>query len=106
MRPLFHPNISDISLEWVLYSLSDKIRLRIVSQLFYLGEQSCIQFDNLAGKTALSHHFKVLRENGLINVRIEGRHRFLSIRLNELNARFPHLIETIISSSKYRGRGE
>jgi DNA-binding transcriptional ArsR family regulator len=101
MLPLFHPNISDISLEGVLYSLSEDTRLCIVSQLFRLGEQSCKQFDNLAGKTALSHHYKVLREKGLINVRIEGRNRYLSLRLSELNEKFPNLLETIISSSKY-----
>lgn len=60
-----------------------------------------MQFDHIAGKTALSHHYKILRENSLKNVRIEGRNRYLSLRLSELNEKFPNLLEKIISSSKY-----
>lgn len=96
MKSINHPEITDVHLEQILYALSDTTRLKIVDQLYQSGEQPCKVFDFLASKAALSHHFKVLRENGVIRVRAEGRNRFLSIRLKELDGRFPGLVETII----------
>jgi DNA-binding transcriptional ArsR family regulator len=46
----------------------------------------------------LSHHFKVLRESGLINVRIDGKQRFLSIRYEDLEQRFPGLLDSVIQN--------
>ncbi|GAX90016.1 transcriptional regulator [Effusibacillus lacus] len=40
-------------------------------------------------KSTLSHHFKVFREAGIINTRIEGTQRFISLRRDDLDARFP-----------------
>ena len=99
MKDLFHPNSEDIKLTSVLYALSDPIRLNIVHFLENKKELSCNNINIPVPKSTLSHHFKVLRESGIIYVRIDGVHRFLSIRYKDLNSRFPGLIDAILKNS-------
>jgi DNA-binding transcriptional ArsR family regulator len=54
-------------------------------------------------KATLSHHFRVLRESGVVMVRPDGRKRLLSLRLDDLNARFPGLMDAILATKKRRG---
>jgi DNA-binding transcriptional ArsR family regulator len=51
-------------------------------------------------KPTLSHHFKVLRESGIIRVRIEGKQRCMSLRGVELEKRFPGLLSAVLSASQ------
>ncbi|MGQ0518162.1 ArsR/SmtB family transcription factor, partial [Bacillus sp. D-CC] len=51
-------------------------------------------------KSTLSHHFKVLRESGVMYTRLEGTQRFISIREDDLNARFPGLLDVIIHATE------
>ena len=53
------------------------------------NEQSCGALNIPIAKSTLSHHFKVLRESGVMYTRLEGTQRFISIREDDLNARFP-----------------
>lgn len=96
MRELFHPNTEQLCLSTVLNALADPIRLQIIRNLANQCETTCASCNIDLPKSALSHHFKVLRESGLINVRIEGKQRFLSIRYDELEQRFPGLLNTVI----------
>ena len=98
MRELFHPNIDQICLSTVLNALGDPIRLKIIKNLADKSETTCGYCNIDLPKSALSHHFKVLRESGLIKVRIEGKQRFLSIRLEELEQKFPGLLKAVIES--------
>lgn len=98
MRELFHPNIDQICLSTVLNALGDPIRLQIIKNLANKNETTCGYCNIDLPKSALSHHFKVLRESGLINVRIEGKQRFLSIRYTELEQKFPGLLDSVIKS--------
>ncbi len=98
MRELFHPNIDQICLSTVLNALGDPIRLQIIKNLAHKNETTCGYCNIDLPKSALSHHFKVLRESGLINVRIEGKQRFLSIRYAELDQKFPGLLDSVIKS--------
>ena len=98
MRELFHPNIDQLSLAIILYALGDPIRLNIIKSLSKQNETTCACCNSDLTKSALSHHFKVLRESGLINVRIEGKQRFLSLRYDELENRFPGLLNAVIKS--------
>ncbi|HVI42143.1 MAG TPA: metalloregulator ArsR/SmtB family transcription factor [Anaerovoracaceae bacterium] len=98
MRELFHPTIDQLNLPAILYALSDPTRLRIIKNLTNNRETTCACCNISLTKSALSHHFKVLRESGLIRVRIEGKQRFLSIRYDELEKRFPGLLNTIINN--------
>lgn len=98
MRELFHPNKEQLCLSTILNALGDPIRLQIIKNLSHKNETTCASCNIDLPKSALSHHFKVLRESGLINVRIEGKQRFLSIRYDELEERFPGLLDSVIKS--------
>ena len=73
-RPFVHPAIEDVALESVLYALADPVRLAILLKLTTGGcpmNCSTAAPDRLP-KSTQSHHYKVLREAGLIHSR---RHR-------------------------------
>ncbi|NLA03844.1 helix-turn-helix domain-containing protein, partial [Rhodococcus hoagii] len=66
MRAYKHPNPDDLILERVLYALSDPVRLGIVRHLAGGTEASCGELDGGRPKSSMSHHFRVLRDAGLV----------------------------------------
>jgi len=80
----------------VLYALSDPTRLGIVKGLAERGDQPCGPFCVGTAKSTLSHHFKVLRESGIIQMRPEGTSYINSLRRADLDARFPGLLQAIL----------
>lgn len=101
MKNLFHPSIDDIQLTSVMYALSDPIRLDIVSQLRDGRELTCGAFRICSekGKSTMTHHFKVLRDAGVIQTRVDGREHFTSLRKADLDSRFPGLLAAILDST-------
>jgi DNA-binding transcriptional ArsR family regulator len=97
MRQPYHPTREELSLTSVLYALSDPLRLDIVRKLALEGEIGMQSCDAKVAKSTLSHHFKTLREAGLIHTRIEGTQRFVSLRKQDVDARFPGLLDVLIS---------
>ncbi|MFT8730002.1 MAG: ArsR family transcriptional regulator [Oenococcus oeni] len=90
-------DINKVALIQILKSLSDPIRLEIVARLFEENQEcSCEIFNDLGKKSNLSQHYRNLRINGLISIRRSGLHSYLSLRQEELNKRFPHLLQAII----------
>jgi DNA-binding transcriptional ArsR family regulator len=83
----------------VLHALSDPVRLGIVSQLYREGEASCGALDAGRPKSTMSHHFRVLREAGLVHTRIEGLTHVNSLRLESVQAAFPGLLEAIMAAA-------
>jgi DNA-binding transcriptional ArsR family regulator len=106
MREPHHPSREELELSSVLHALSDPARLEIVRRLAHGEEPPCGTFDLGLSKATLSHHFRVLRESGVVLVRPEGRRRLLSLRSEDLNARFPGLIEAILAAKKRRPRAK
>ncbi|HEV3377273.1 MAG TPA: metalloregulator ArsR/SmtB family transcription factor [Thermoleophilaceae bacterium] len=106
MREPHHPSRQEIELSAVLHALSDPARLEIVRRLADGDEPSCGIFELGLSKATLSHHFRVLRESGVVLVRPEGRRRLLSLRTEDLNARFPGLIEAILAVKHRRQRAK
>jgi DNA-binding transcriptional ArsR family regulator len=98
MREPHHPPRAELELASVLHALSDPGRLAIVRHLAERNECSCGHFDSGLSKATLSHHYRVLRECGVIKSRPEGRKRFLSLRREDLDARFPGLLDAVLSS--------
>ncbi|MCD9022577.1 ArsR/SmtB family transcription factor [Cohnella silvisoli] len=96
MRMLYQPDVNEINLSTVFYALSDQIRLDIIKTLAEIGEQSCGALEINVPNSTLSHHYKVLRESGVTHTRIEGTQRFISLRHNDLNTRFPGLLSAIL----------
>ena len=94
---LTHPDREEIELGEVLHALSDPVRRQIVSALAGAeGEPSCGSIDVPVTKSTCTHHFKVLREAGVIRQRQEGTARLNSVRGDDLEARFPGLLDTIL----------
>lgn len=87
-----------LSLPDVLYALSDPVRLRIVVQLAAEGEAACGTFGIRMPKSSLSHHFKVLRDAGVIATRGEGVRRINTLRRKELDAAFPGLLDAVLKA--------
>src|SRR5881227_1529132 len=91
------PAREDIDLAAVLHALSDPVRLGIVCALREAGdERRCGSFDAPVTKSTLTHHFRVLREAGVIVQRQEGTARLSRLRSEDLEARFPGLLEAIL----------
>lgn len=95
--PLLHPPRTALVLADVLHALSDPMRLRIVAELDDGGgERTCKSFDLPIVKSTCTHHFKVLREAGLIHQRVVGTKRVNSLRRDDLEARFPGLLDAVL----------
>jgi DNA-binding transcriptional ArsR family regulator len=99
MRPIYHPDVADLSLAGVLYALGDPVRLHIVQRLASEGELTCAAINIAIAKSTLSHHFKILRESGIITCRKQGTQHINSLRTAELNDRFPGLLDTILQAA-------
>jgi DNA-binding transcriptional ArsR family regulator len=97
MRSFKHLPPSDFVLERVLYALSDPVRMEIVRCLSAVAEASCGELDGGRPKSSVSHHFRVLREAGLVQTRNVGTTHMNSLRSEELNLRFPGLLACILS---------
>ena len=100
MRHLHHPRIDEVTLPDVLHALSDPVRLQIVRALADREEQSCSAVESSVSKSTLSHHFKVLREAGVTHTRVNGTHRYVSLRRGELDDRFPGLLGSVLEASR------
>jgi DNA-binding transcriptional ArsR family regulator len=95
-----HPDCADIDLSTVLHALSDPVRLTIVAELAAKGgEHSCSSFNLPIVKSTATHHFRVLREAGVIRQRVMGTKRVNALRREELEARFPGLLDSILRAA-------
>ena len=100
MARFVHPPKEDISLAGVLAALSDPMRLRIVTKLLErrhagvscAGAAPCPEM----AKSTLSHHFRVLRDAGLIRTTKQGVENLNSVRWDDVNERFPGLLKAIL----------
>jgi len=92
---LDQPELDAIALADVLHALSDPARLEIVRALAGEGERQCGSFDLGLTQATRSHHFKVLREAGLTHTRVEGTARYVTLRRDDLDARFPGLLDAV-----------
>ncbi len=99
MRPFKHPPVSDFVLERVLYALSDPVRLDIVRRLASVAAASCGELDGGRPKSSMSHHFRVLRDSGLVRTETQGTTHMNSLRRAELDERFPGLLDAILRGS-------
>ncbi|MEU7862987.1 helix-turn-helix transcriptional regulator [Nonomuraea sp. NPDC049141] len=91
-----HPEVSQFDLQQVLEALVDPVRRSIVTQLDAADEDlSCGTFDISVSKSTATHHFKVLREAGLIRQYYVGTSRLNALRRAEMDEAFPGLLDAL-----------
>lgn len=100
-RDLAHPARDEIRLEAVLHALSDPMRLRVVRELAAAGaEVSCSYVELPVSKSTTTHHFRVLREAGVIRQTYRGTAKLNGLRRDDLEALFPGLLDTVLAAAE------
>lgn len=96
---LHHPSREELELPDVLQALSDPHRLQIVRRLAETDEPcNCGAFGLELTKSTLTHHFRVLREAGVIAQQPVGTSKINSLRRGDLDARFPGLLDAVLGA--------
>ena len=90
-----------ITLEQVMKALGDPVRMSVVKQLLNAEneEKPCGTFDYTVTKATFSHHIKILEDAGVIQTRVEGTRKLLSVHSADLKKKFPGLLELILKST-------
>ncbi|MFJ3980503.1 ArsR/SmtB family transcription factor [Streptomyces fungicidicus] len=102
-RELPHPAREEIRLEGVLHALSEPVRLRIVRELAAEGvELSCSFFELPVSKSTTTHHFRVLRESGVIRQNYEGTAKMNGLRRDDLDDLFPGLLDCLLTAASHQ----
>jgi DNA-binding transcriptional ArsR family regulator len=103
-RPtLVHPAPEEFTVLDILHALSDPTRMTVVQTLRASPERACGSFPVDVAPSTLTHHFRVLREAGIIRQREDGNRRWTRLRDEDLEARFPGLLDAIMTA--YGGEG-
>jgi DNA-binding transcriptional ArsR family regulator len=113
MRPFYHPPLEEITVEGIIYALSDPVRVQIFSQLASAEcAKSCTTFTHVKEtplpKSTLSQHFRILREAGLIQSERKGVELHNKTRCSELKDSLGPMIQAIIQaySDQHQSRKE
>ncbi|MGD8164752.1 ArsR/SmtB family transcription factor [Pantoea sp. FN0307] len=96
-RNYHHPDVEEIAIARVLFALSEPLRLNMVKMLAEQGEVDSIDLGPDLPRSTLTHHTSLLRESGVVFVRAEGRKCMIKLRGEDLNARFPGLLGTVLT---------
>jgi DNA-binding transcriptional ArsR family regulator len=97
-RKFFHPDIAALALHRILFALSDPTRLAAVAALKDGAERS--SGDLLAEsvpRSTMTHHLRILREAGVTRTRPDGMRCWISLRRDDLDQRFPGLIDAVMA---------
>ncbi|MFJ6017199.1 ArsR/SmtB family transcription factor [Streptomyces sp. NPDC092952] len=104
-RVLDHPARDEIRVEAVLHALSDPMRLRIVRELAAAGsELSCSCFELPVTKSTTTHHFRVLRESGIVQQVYRGTAKMNGLRRDDLEELFPGLLDHVLDAADRQAR--
>ncbi|MGC5396864.1 ArsR/SmtB family transcription factor [Streptomyces sp. DT20] len=99
-RTLAHPAREDIRIEAVLHALSDPVRLCVVRELAAAEEElTCSRFDLPVTKSTTTHHFRVLRESGVVQQIYRGTAKMNGLRRADLEALFPGLLDRVLEAA-------
>ncbi|MFI1165717.1 ArsR/SmtB family transcription factor [Streptomyces sp. NPDC020801] len=102
-RDLPHPTRAEIRLEGVLHALSEPLRLQIVRELAAGGDElSCSQFGLPVTKSTTTHHFRVLREAGVIRQIYRGTAKMNGLRRDDLDDLFPGLLDALLAAATHQ----
>jgi DNA-binding transcriptional ArsR family regulator len=94
---LEHPDCSALRIEDVLAALNHPARLRVVRTLAANQEMTCQAILPDMTKSSASHHWRLLRESGIVEQRRQGRYLYMRLRRADLDSRFPGLLDAVIN---------
>jgi DNA-binding transcriptional ArsR family regulator len=99
-QPLVHPAAEELELAAIFRALADPTRLSMFGKVARVepAELTCRDF-GCANKQLASHHLRILREAGLTHTREEGRNRYVRLRREAIEQRFPGLLAGMIKST-------
>jgi hypothetical protein len=93
-----HPDRDAICLDKVLTALGSPIRLAAVKVIAQQEACPCCAVLPHMRKSTMTHHFRILRDSGVVWQRHIGREYKLSLRREDLDSRFPGLLDAILQS--------
>jgi DNA-binding transcriptional ArsR family regulator len=95
-----HPSVDALDLPTILRTLGDPLRLDLVKLLADGGEYPCGELAEKLGLPAStsSYHTRLMREAGITRTRAEGTTRYISLRRDDLETRFPGLVDVLLAS--------
>ncbi|GAA3579241.1 helix-turn-helix domain-containing protein [Nonomuraea rosea] len=100
MKQAHHPEVGEIALTGVMAALSDPIRVGLIRVLADGREHGWGELRAPVAKSTLSHHLRVLRDAGLTRTRQEGTRCFVVLRREDLQARFPGLMDVVLAAAE------
>lgn len=95
-----HPALEEMDLQKVLAAVAEPLRFQVIRTLAQLPdgtERTCVSFELGVAKSTLTHHFRILREAGLVRQVDRGNSRKVTLRRDDLDARFPGLLDLFTS---------
>lgn len=96
-----HPEAESFDLPTIMRALGDPVRIEMVRLVAAEGEILCTEiYDRLGlpGSTG-SYHLRQLREAGIIRSRSIGPKRITTLRREDLESRFPGLVDVVLRDS-------
>jgi len=97
---LHHPSRDEIELPAVLHALSDPQRLHIVRLLAEQdGSVPCGSLELTVTKSTATHHFRVLREAGVVHQVPTGTTKLTTLRRADLDAVLPGLLDAVLAAA-------
>lgn len=105
MKRAHHPDLDEIGLVGVMGALSDPIRIGLVRVLADGRERGWGELRAPVAKSTLSHHLRVLRDAGVTRTRQEGTRCFVELRRDDLESRFPGLVDAVLRAARDDGVG-
>lgn len=94
------PTKDAMDLGVVLAAVADPLRRQVIHELVLSEdgvERTCASFGLPVSKSTRSHHFRVLREAGLVKQVDHGNFSGVTLRRADVHERFPGLLELISS---------
>jgi len=94
---IHHPPAESLDLATIMRTLGDPARLDIVRLLADGRPRMCSEISGEMGQpnSTCSYHLRLMREAGITRARAEGTHRLISLRDEDLESRFPGLLEVL-----------
>ena len=92
-----HPATEALDLVTIMRTLGDPLRLEIVRVLADGRPRVCNELSGALGipPSTGSYHLRLLREAGLTRTRAHGTERQISLRRDDLEQRFPGLVDVL-----------